>query len=77
MCAMVRLHEKLLSSPRELREEMGNLVWHQDYTVCSTHDVWLDSCLCSIDVEATVGSAGLQGCWNRHERHQEFIVEGY
>jgi hypothetical protein len=33
--------------------------------------------LCSIDVEATVGSAGLQGCWNRHERHQEFIVQGY
>jgi hypothetical protein len=72
---MVRLNEKLLSSPRELREEIGSLIWLEDYTVCARHDVWLDSCLCSIDIPATVVSAGLQGDWNTAERHSEFIVE--
>jgi hypothetical protein len=75
VCCKVRLKEKLLSSPRELRDEIGSLIWREDYTVCATHDVWLDSCLCSIDVPATVASAGLQGDWNSTERRSEFIVE--
>ena len=75
MCCKVRLNEKLLSSPRELRDEIGSLIWREDYTVCATHDVWLDSCLCSIDVPATVASAGLKGNWNTAERRSEFIVE--
>lgn len=71
MCTTVRINEKSLSSPRELRAEVGQLVWHEDYQVCEDHDVWLDSCLCSVDVPATVAASGLSGDWHA----KEFIVE--
>ena len=71
MCAMVRLDNRLLSSPRELRGVTGILVWHEDYSVCATHDVWLDSCLCSIDIPSTLEGAGLHGNWAIEDRGNE------
>jgi hypothetical protein len=75
MCSVVRLNQKVISSPRQLREEIGQLVWREKYIACASHDVWLDSCLCSIDVVATVTSAGLRGEGYNAGRHPEFIVE--
>jgi hypothetical protein len=77
MCATVRFNEKLLASPRQLREEIGRLVWHEDYTVCEAHDVWLDSCLCSVDIPASVEASGLSGDWIALNTATEFVVEAF
>jgi hypothetical protein len=77
MCAIVRFNEKLLASPRQLREEIGRLVWHEDYTVCEAHDVWLDSCLCSVNIPASVQASGLSGEWLAVNTASEFVVEAF
>jgi hypothetical protein len=77
MCVTVRLNGKRLSSPRELREEIGILVWQEGYTECATHDVWLDSCLCSIDIPASLVRAGLKGNWQGTGSRREFVVEAH
>ena len=75
MCATVKINKRHLSTPRELRAEMGRLVWRKDYEVCEPHDVWLDRCLCSIDIPASVEAAGRAGCWEVASDQKQFILE--